>query len=205
MYDLYAWNTPNGQKIVIALEEASADYHYHPIDIVNGEQHTEGFRSLSPDGKIPALVHHSAHEVRLFESGAILLYLAQQCPSLNAGSATDQAQVMSWVFWQVGQLGPLAGQFGRFQNASPANPSAVVHFEQLVWRCLKVMEHRLSASEFLVGDQFTIADIACFPWVASEQSYLQRYDLDWQTTCPAIARWAATLHQRASIKTALSL
>jgi len=208
-FDLYGWNTPNGQKIVIALEEAGADYSFHPIDISAGDQHLQSFRSISPDGKIPALVHRIdvsenpgtiQEEVVLFESGAILIYLADLFPLLHGRNKSEKAKVISWTFWQVGQLGPLAGQFGRFQKATPPNPTALKHFEELVWRCLQVMEKRLEQSAFLASDHFSIADIASFPWIASEQSYLQIYNINWREKCQAIARWAEEISTRPSIK-----
>lgn len=207
-FDLYGWNTPNGQKIVIALEEAGADYTYHPIDISAGEQHEASFRHISPDGKIPALIHRidntgstttGQKNIVLFESGAILLYLADIFPLLHGRDEQEKAQVISWTFWQVGQLGPLAGQFGRFQKATPANPAAVKHFEELVWRCLDVMEKRLQKSAYLASDGLSIADIAAFPWIASEQSYLQSYKIDWRGKCPAIVRWADEISTRKSV------
>lgn len=204
-FEYYGWNTPNGQKISIALEEVDANYRYHPIDISKGEQHTDAFRKISPDGKIPALIHTADANVTLFESGAILLYIADLFPTVHGQTNHERAQVLSWTFWQVGQLGPLAGQFGRFHTASPENPAAVEHFEQLVWRCLDVLEKRLSESEYLAADHFTVADIASFTWVASPQSYLQKYHVQWQETCPAVLRWSERIMQKPSIKVALGL
>jgi len=204
-FELYGWNTPNGQKIVIALEEVGEPYVYHKIDITNGSQHSENYRKISPDGKIPALVHHDDATISLFESGAILLYLADCFPAIGGTSKVEKAKITSWTFWQVGQLGPLAGQFGRFQVAQPANPAAVSHFEALVWRCLNVMESQLKQSEYLACNHFSIADMACFPWIASEQSYLQRYALEWRDQCPAINDWANKIMQRPSVIKALGL
>jgi len=204
-YELYGWNTPNGQKIIIALEEVGARYQYHPVDISQGEQHTDAFRAISPDGKIPALIHNTPTPVTLFESGAILLYLANQYPALTGNSEQEKAHVMAWTFWQVGQLGPLAGQFGRFQNAAPENQAAVEHFETLVWRCIDVMEKQLSQTSFLAGEQFSVADIAAFPWIASQQSYLQRYHIAWREQRPALARWANRIAEKTSVRKALDL
>ncbi len=204
-FEYYGWNTPNGQKIMIALEEVGANYHYHPIDISKGEQHTDSFRTLSPDGKIPALVHNSKTPVTLFESGAILLYLANLFPMLTGTNEQDKAKAMSWTLWQVGQLGPLAGQFGRFHATQPANADAIKHFEALVWRCIDVMEKQLSQTRYLAGEQFTVADIAAFPWIASEQSYLQRYNLGWQEQRPALNRWAKLIAKKPSAINALGL
>lgn len=203
-YELYGWNTPNGQKVLIALEEAGAQYNYHPIDISKGQQKTDSFKIISPDGKIPALVHHNDNDVTLFESGAILLYLADQYPRLHGKTKTDRAAVMSWVFWQVGQLGPLAGQFGRFRSTATVNTDAIEHFEVLVWRCLEVMEKKLAKTDFLACSNFTIADIAAFPWVASGQSYLQRFDLNWKTQCPAVKDWSDRVGQRPAVINALA-
>jgi len=202
-FELYGWKTPNGQKIIIALEEVGADYLYRPVDITNGEQHTEAFRAISPDGKIPALVHNTKAPVTLFESGAILLYLANKFPILTGNTEHDKAKVMSWTFWQVGQLGPLAGQFGRFHATHPDNSTAIKHFEALVWRCIDVMEKQLTQTSFLAGEQFTVADIAAFPWVASEQSYLQRYNVAWRSQRPALARWAERIASKPSVVKAL--
>lgn len=204
-FELYGWNTPNGQKITIALEEAGARYTYHPIDISKGHQKAESFRQISPDGKIPALLHHAESTITLFESGAILLYIAKHYPALDGNNEAEKSQVMAWVFWQVGQLGPLAGQFGRFQTVMPENEAAISHFEALVWRCLEVMEKRLSESEYLAGDHFTVADIASLPWIASRQSYLQHYDVQWAKQCPSLQRWTDKILQRPSVIKALGL
>lgn len=204
-FELYGWNTPNGQKIIIALEEVGANYLIHPVDISQGEQHTDSFRAISPDGKIPALVHNTNTPVTLFESGAILLYLIIRFPTLTGTTEQDKANALSWTLWQVGQLGPFAGQFGRFHAIQPENPAAVKHFETLVWRCIDVMEKQLLQTTFLAGEQFTVADIAAFPWIASEQSYLQRYNLKWQEQHPALTRWAMRIAKKPSAVTALGL
>lgn len=204
-FDLYSWNTPNGQKAVIALEEAGAKYTYRPIDISKGEQHTPQFKALSPDGKIPVLVTKTSSVINHFESGAILLYLAELYPALHGSTSAERAQVMSWTLWQVGQLGPHAGQFGRFSGAPTSNPAATEHFEQLVWRSLDVLEKRLTQSVFLAGESFTVADIASIPWVASKQSYLQRYSVAWREKCPSLKRWADTLLLRPSVIKAFGL
>lgn len=204
-FDLYSWQTPNGQKVTIALEEAGANYNYHPVDISRGEQHTPQFRSISPDGKIPALVTSANPSISHFESGAILVYLAKQYPALDGKTAQDRAHVMSWIFWQVGQLGPMAGQFGRFSGAESTNPTAIEHFEKMLWRCLNVMEKQLSESTYLAGESFTVADIASLPWIASNQSYLQKYHFKWKEKCPSIQRWTETLLQRPSVIKAFKL
>ena len=204
-FELYYWNTPNGQKVLIALEEVAASYTLRPIDISKGEQHTTTFTQLSPDAKIPVLIDHNRDQITLFESGAILLYLAEHFPQLHGQTPCARAQAMSWTLWQVGQLGPLAGQFGRFKRLTPSNPAGIAHFEQMIWRCLNVLERRLQTTDFLAGEHFTIADIATLPWIASRQSYLQRYNIDWRRECPALNRWALQLAQRPSIKKALDL
>lgn len=207
-FELHSFNTPNGQKIIIALEEVGANYRYHSVDITRGEQHAPEFRAISPDGKIPALVTNASQITKSnsnivhFESGAILMYLAGIFSEIDGKSVAERALVMSWTFWQVGQLGPMAGQFGRFHTADPANPAAVEHFEKIVWRCLDVMETRLSNSPYLAGDSFTVADIACLPWIASDVSYLQKYDLQWREKCPALTRWVDHLMEKPSVQKA---
>ncbi len=204
-FTLYGWNTPNGQKIILALEEVAANYQYQPIDISQGEQHTAAFKRLSPDGKIPALIHSAEPEITLFESGAILLYLAHLYPAIHGSNTLERVQVMSWTFWQIGQLGPLAGQFGRFHAITPINTPAIHHFEQLVWRCLDVLENRLSESTFLAAEHFTVADITSFTWVTSNQSYLQKYNIAWREKCPSIVRWSDTILEKPSARKALGL
>ncbi len=210
IFDLYGWNTPNGQKIIIALEEAAAEYRYHPIDISKGEQNAAAFRKISPDGKIPALVSLSDTTVTHFESGAILLYLASIFPALNGTTEAEKALVSSWTFWQVGQLGPLAGQFGRFNveaTATPdaANTVAIKHFEKSVFRCLEVLEKRLALSPFIAGDSFTVADIASLPWIASEKSYLKIYNVEWKRRYPSLLKWSQKLKKRPSVISAFGL
>ena len=204
-FELYYWNTPNGLKAVIALEEIAVPYTHHLIDLSHGEQHNPAFRQLSPDGKIPALVDISRDKLTLFESGAILLYLAGHYPQINGQTEAERGQVLSWTLWQVGQLGPLAGQFGRFKGLTPPNPVGINHFEQLVWRCLDVLEKRLQESEYIVGEHYTVADIASFPWVASDQSYLQRYQINWRDKCPAVNRWAKLIAQRPAVEKSLNI
>jgi len=205
VFDLYSWNTPNGQKIVIALEEVGVPYTLIPVDITAREQDQPEFRALSPDGKIPVLVDKRHQHLSLFESGAILLYLANEYPVLHGQTDDSRVRVMSWTFWQVGQLGPLIGQYGRFRATQQRNDQAIDHFLQLIWRCLDVMERQLTREQYLSGNHFTVADIASFPWIASKQSYLQRYDITWRSRYPAIDHWAERVSQRSSVKKALDL
>ncbi len=203
-YTLYSWNTPNGQKVSIALEEAGADYRLIPVDISRGQQNSAEFRQRSPDAKIPVLVVPSQTPTVLFESGAILLYLARQFPTLHGSDEQDREQVVSWTFWQVGQLGPLIGQFGRFSGLSPVNDDAVSLLNTSVKRCFSVLETRLCDSVWLAGSRFTVADIASYPWVASPQSYLQRFSVEWRRDYPAVAAWADKITQRPAVLRALS-
>lgn len=205
VFDLYSWNTPNGQKAVIALEESGADYNYHPIDISNGEQHSPDFRSLSPFGKIPALISHTTPTVTHFESGAILLHLAELFPLLHGATPNERAKVISWTFWQTSQFGPFAGQFGYFSGGNNADPDTIKHFQQLLIRCLDTLEQRLTETPYLAGDRFTVADIASLPWVASKQSYLQRYNVAWRERCPVLQTWADNALKRPSVVKAFSL
>lgn len=205
LFDLHSWQTPNGQKIVIALEEAQVSYRYIPVDLSKQQQYSAAFQALSPDGKIPVLIERCEPERVFFESGAILLYLADAYPELHGNTPQEKAAVSSWVFWQVGQLGPLAGQFGRFSSKQLSNAQTVDHFSQAVHRCLSVLEKQLIRQPYLVGNTFTVADISALPWVASPQSYLQKYDFVWREHYPAVEQWANELMHRPSVIKALEL
>lgn len=200
MFDLYSFNTPNGQKVLLALEEAGAEYAYHTVDIRAGEQHLPWFRKLSPDGKIPVLCDQRDPDVCIFESGAILLYLAGCFPQLYGTDPTQKNAVQSWTFWQVGQLGPLIGQYGQLMGRKSGRQSDDVetraHFEAGVSRCLKVLNQRLSDSPYLAGSSFSIADIACYPWIQSPQSYLNVFEFDWRSDYLHLVRWTERLSSR---------
>lgn len=190
MIDLYYWSTPNGDKILILLEELELVYTLRPINILQGEQYSPEFLQIAPNNKIPAI---RIGQETLFESGAILLHLAETNKALiPEGKRTATLQ---WLFWQIGGLGPMAGQAHHFNvYASEKIPYAVKRYQQEVRRLYKVLEQQLDGKEYIV-DQFSIADIACYPWI--ECYNLQGVSID---NYPNIQRWLKNIRQRPSVK-----
>lgn len=169
---LYSLGTPNGQKITILLEEllalgfVDAEYDAWLIDIFEGDQFSSGFVAVNPNSKIPALVDYSDEKpVRIFESGAILIYLAEKFGAFLPTDPALKAECLSWLFWQVGATPYLAGGFGHFYHYAPSKIEyAIDRFSMEVKRQMDVLDRRLAETEFLVGDMYTIADIAIWPW-----------------------------------------
>ncbi len=167
---LHSLNTPNGLKVVIALAEIGVDYDYHQIDISKGEQFTEEFLQISPNNKIPALIDlqgPGGKKFSLFESGAILIYLAEKFDSpLLPKDAEFRYNTLVWLMFQMGGVGPMFGQANHFINTAPEKiPYAIERYTKEEQRICKVMDKRLSQVTYLAGDSYTLADIACFPWL----------------------------------------
>lgn len=167
MIDLYTWTTPNGRKISIALEELGLPYKVFPIDISKGEQFAPEFLKISPNNKIPAIVDHDA-DVSVFESGAILIYVAEKTGSpLLPSAGPARAATIEWLMFQMASVGPMFGQLGHFGVFAPEKiPYAIKRYRDETLRILGVMEKRLGESGFLAGD-YSIADIAAYPWVVA--------------------------------------
>ena len=170
MIDLYYWPTPNGHKISMMLEECDLDYTIHPININAGDQFRPDFLKLSPNNRMPAIVDHDpvggGQPINLFESGAILLYLAEKTGRFFPTDLRERYCAMKWLMWQMGGLGPMAGQnhhFGRF--APEKIPYAIDRYRRETYRLYGVLDGALAKKKFIAGD-FCIADIACYPWIA---------------------------------------
>ncbi|MCH9693501.1 MAG: glutathione S-transferase N-terminal domain-containing protein [Gammaproteobacteria bacterium] len=164
MIELYYWPTPNGHKIAIMLEECGLPYEVIPVDIGNGDQFAAEFLRISPNNRMPAIVD-TEKGISVFEGGAILLYLAEKTGCMLPADAAGRFEVMQWLFWQAGGLGPMAGQLSHFVNYTKQDvPYAHKRYANEYDRLLAVMDVRLRNREFLAGD-YSIADIACFPWV----------------------------------------
>ncbi len=164
MIDLYFWTTPNGYKPLLFLEEAGVDYRIEAVNISQGEQFGPEFLTISPNNKIPAIVDHET-DIRLFESGAILLYLAEKEGRFIPRDPHHRAEVLQWLFWQVGGVGPIFGQnlhFGEY--ATEVIPYANVRFVDETSRLLKVLDNVLSSRSWIAHD-YSIADMAIYPWV----------------------------------------
>ena len=209
-FQLYSLATPNGQKVAILLEELlaaghDAEYDAWPIHILKGEQFSSGFLAVNPNGKIPALVDRSGTEpVRLFESGAILLHLADRFASFVPGEPQGRAECLSWLFWQVGSAPMMSGMFGHFYHYAPAKLAyAIDRYAMETKRLFDVADRRLGESRFLAGDDYTIADIALFPWLRDIQggvfyggaaTFLQLDDYR------NVARWVAEIDDRPPVR-----
>jgi len=175
MIDLYTWTTPNGRKASIALEELQLPYRVHPIDISKGEQLTPAYLAINPNNKIPAIVDSEgpgAAPFTLFESGAILIYLAEKTGKLLPTDPRGRAEVIQWVMFQMGGLGPMFGQlshFGRF--ATEKIPYAIQRYTDESKRLLGVLERELAGREYLARSGYSIADITSYPWVHAMGGY----------------------------------
>jgi len=166
MIELYTWATPNGRKVSIALEELGLPYRVHPIDISRGDQHTPEFTAISPNQKIPAIVDDESG-IALMESGAILLYLAQKTARLLPPEPKQHWATIQWLMWQKGGLGPMLGQAHHFLKFNPGKSSyAEERYHREAKRLYGVLDRQLAGNEFIAGEQYTIADIASFPWVS---------------------------------------
>ena len=189
MIDLYYWPTPNGHKITLMLEETGLAYRIVPVDITTGAQHEPAFLALSPNNRMPAIVDHdpgdAGGQLSVFESGAILLYLAKKAHRFGGDSLRERVAVKEWLFWQVGGLGPMAGQAAHFVRfASEQVPYAIKRYTDETRRLLGVMERRLATVPFLAGDAYTVADMASYPWVvAAANSGMVGDDM------PSLTRW----------------
>jgi GST-like protein len=170
MIDLHYWPTPNGHKITLFLEESGLPYRIVPVDIGKGAQFAPAFLAISPNNKMPAIVDHAPADggapLSVFESGAILLYLAEKTGRFLPDDLRGRAAALEWLFWQVGGLGPMTGQYGHFHVYAP-EPIAYARerYANEAHRLLGVLERRLAGRAFLAGDVYTIADMACYPWI----------------------------------------
>ena len=204
MIDLYYWPTPNGHKITIALEEMGLDYRLKPVNIAKGDQFTPDFLAISPNNKMPAIVDHAPSDgggpQSVFESGAILLYLAQKTGQLLPADPRARIEVMEWLFWQMAGLGPMSGQMGHFSVYAPEPiPYAMERYDSEVRRLHRVMDKRLSQVHWLGGDGYSIADIAAWPWIAVYAKRPPDFD-----AFPHLARWHAAVAERPAVQRAMA-
>ncbi len=170
MIDLHFWPTPNGHKVTMFLEEAGLEYRFRPVNIGKGEQFEPAFLAIAPNNRIPAIVDHAPADggeaIEVFESGAILRYLADKTGLFLPADARGRALVDAWLFWQMGGLGPMTGQYGHFNVYAPETiPYAVERYTKEVLRLLGVLDRRLEGRAFIAGDDYTIADMASYPWI----------------------------------------
>lgn len=207
MIELYFYPSPNGLKVAILLEELGLQYRLVPVDITRGAQFEPQFLKLSPNNKIPALIDPTvAPPVRLFESGAILLYLAEREGRFMPQGVSARAECLAWLFWQVGGLGPMAGQAHHFRAFASENvPYGIRRYTDEVNRLYGVLDRRLADQEW-IADGYSIADIACYPWIVPHERqgqdlavfpHLRRW-FDTMTARPGVQRGLACGHERAA-------
>jgi GST-like protein len=201
MIDFYTWDTPNGQKDRIMLEECGLEYRVRPIDLSKGEQFRPEFRRISPNNKIPAIVDPEGpggSPMPLFESGAILLYLAEKTGLLMPTDERRRWRALEWLMLQTGGVGPIFGQVAHFLYAAPEPLAyAVERFCDEAQRLAEVMDRRLGDRDYLAGE-FSIADVACYPWLARWQRL--GIDLD---ELPNLTRWLDAVSSRPAVKRGL--
>jgi GST-like protein len=199
MIDLYTFTTPNGRKASIMLEEVELPYNVHKIDITKGDQFTPEFVAINPNSKIPAIVDQDTG-ITVFESGAILIYLAEKTGKLLPTNSKERFQVLSWLMLQMGSVGPMFGQLNHFKKFAPEKiPYAIERYEKETLRLYSVLEGQLAEREFICGD-YSIADIATYPWVAIHE--WQGLTLD---SHPHLKRWVETIQQRPAVERGMAV
>ena len=204
MLSLYYWTTPNGHKITIFLEEAQLPYEIIPVNISKGEQFDPGFLRISPNNRIPALVDYAPADggapVPVFESGAILLYLAEKTGRFIPSDARGRTDVMQWLFWQMAGLGPMAGQNHHFAHYAPEKiPYAIDRYLKETNRLYGVLDKRLAGREYIAGE-YSIADMASYPWIVLWQRQQQNLD-----DFPNLKRWFERIQSRPAVVKAYAL
>ncbi len=195
MIDLYYWTTPNGHKITMFLEETGLPYRILPVNIGTGAQFDPAFLAIAPNNRIPAIVDDAPQgggaPLSVFESGAILMYLAEKSGRLLPGDLRGRVQVTQWLFWQMAGLGPMAGQNHHFSRYAPEKiPYAIERYVKETNRLYGVLNTRLAKQDFLAGE-YSIADIACYPWIVPYEAQGQKLE-----DFPHLQRWFNAIHDR---------
>lgn len=207
MIDFYTWTTPNGRKISIMLEEAGLAYQLHAVNLQKEEQFKPDFLALSPNNKIPAIVDHegAGGPVSLFESGAILLYLADKTGKFIPQDVAGRAKVLEWLFWQMSAVGPILGQVGHFLNTAPEKvPYAIDRFMNEAVRLLKILDKQLGHSAFVAGD-YSIADMALYPWLSVAVGPLHAAKKEELGDLANLHRWLAAVGDRPAVKKGMTV
>jgi GST-like protein len=194
MIDLYTFTTPNGRKASIMLEEVGLDYKVHSIDITKGEQFTPEFVAINPNSKIPAIIDRD-QDITIFESGAILIYLADKTGKLLSSEPKQRFQTIEWLMLQMGSVGPMFGQYNHFYKYAPEKiPYAIERYKKETLRLYDVLNTQLSKAKYISGEEYTIADIAIYPWLAAYK--FMELNLDKH---PELKRWYENIKQRPAV------
>jgi len=204
MIDLHYWPTPNGHKITMFLEEAGLAYEIRPVNIGAGEQFRPEFLAIAPNNRMPAIVDHKPSDggapISVFESGAILVYLAEKTGRFLPSDVRRKAKVLEWLFWQMGGLGPMAGQNHHFALYAPEKiPYAIERYVKETNRLYGVLDKQLASHEFVAG-AYSIADMACYPWIVPWKRQSQNID-----DFPHLKRWLETIRARPATERAYAL
>ena len=203
MIDLHYWPTPNGHKITIFLEEAGLDYTIHPVDIGAGDQFRLDFLAISPNNKMPAIVDHDGPDgepLAIFESGAIMMYVAEKTGRFMPADVRGRYRVVQWLMFQMGTVGPMLGQTNHFRQYAPEPIAyAVDRYTNEARRIYNVIDRRLGEAEYLAGE-YSIADMAVYPWLRGHERQGQNLD-----DFPSLKRWYATIEARPAVQKGLQL
>jgi len=200
MIELYTATTPNGQKVSIMLEETGLPYEVHAVDLAALEQRQAWYLALNPNGRIPVIIDHDENDLVVFESGAILIYLAEKGDQLLPGDCAQRSRVIQWLMFQMANIGPMMGQASVFYRYAPKKiPYAIARYQRESRRLMVILDERLAMREYLVDD-YSIADIATFPWVRGyDWSGISIDDL-----CH-VQRWLAVMEARPAVQRGLAV
>jgi len=202
--DLYYWPTPNGWKITIFLEETGLPYNVIPVEITAGDQFEPEFLKISPNNKVPAIVdpeRPDGAQISVFESGAILIYLTEKTGKFLPGSPRERYKVLQWLMFQIGHVGPTLGQAHHFRRYAPEEvPYAIDRYTNEAARLYVIMDQRLSETDYFAGDEYSIADMAIYPWLVSHESQGQRLE-----NFPNLARWYENIARYPAVERALEV
>ena len=204
MIELHYWTTPNGHKISIFLEEAGIPYKIFPVNIREGDQFRSEFLRISPNNRIPAIVDTDpvggGAPISVFESGAILVYLAEKTGKFLPTDLRERFDLLQWLFWQMGGLGPMAGQNHHFSQYAPEKiPYAIERYQKETSRLYGVLDRRLSGNNF-IGNKYSIADMAAYPWIVPHERQGQKLE-----DFPNLKRWFETVRQRPAVQRAYAM
>jgi GST-like protein len=202
----YYWPTPNGHKTAIMLEEVEIEYEVCIVNILDGDQFDPAFIAISPNNRIPAIVDTDGPQgepYTVFESGAILMYLAEKTGKLWPQNSVERYDVIQWLMFQMGNVGPMFGQNGYFQGYCPEDvPLAKERYHNVCKQLYGVMDRRLGESEYLAGSNYSIADVATFPWTMPKQQEMHRIDI---TQYPNVKRWSETVAMRPAVQRGIAV
>ena len=203
MIELFTSPTPNGYKISIMLEETGLDYLVHPVDLAKQEQKQSAFLAMNPNGRIPVIVDRDNDDFVVFESGAILLYLAEKSGRFLPAEPKARSRVIQWLMFQMGNVGPMFGQNGYFQGYCPEDvPLARERYHNVTLQLYGVLDRRLAESEYLGGPEYSIADIATYPWTMPRQQEMHRIDI---AQFPQVKRWGEAIATRPAVQRGISV